>query len=257
MLAKRVCLIVRATPQVFLELKLLAQFFARPNLLCLTPLLHPNHTCRSDEFLCLPNGREDHAVDIREDNIFACHSELTKSRRTQCLRMSRIESLRTCGISSITKNRKSNLMQFHTITVTSPDDDACQPACLRFQHCQVPDTAFVHPALIIDNEDIASLDTSHHLEEDVHAAIMFHGQGAASNMAFQSQWTNAKRSHPQRDAQAQTGICNQRCGKLGERFIQMLVVHGIPSLFHSPERYRYLPWRAVPGRALPQNDFTY
>jgi hypothetical protein len=54
----------------------------------------------------------------------------------------------------------------------TPDDDACQFTSLCFKRGQVADAALIHPALIIDDQNIAGLGGSHCFEEYVHAAIV-------------------------------------------------------------------------------------
>src|SRR5215212_3753584 len=104
----------------------------------------------------------------------------------------RVESLRTSQVGSITENRESNLMEFYGIAMATPNKDACQPTRLGFESRQIANAAFICSSSIVDDKNISWLRSSHRFEKNIHAAIMSYRQNVSSNMAFDDQRTNAK-----------------------------------------------------------------
>ena len=88
-----------------------------------------------------------------------------------------------------------------------------------FERRQVSNAAFIHPALIVDDENITRLRGPHRFEEDVHAAIVSHGQAPTGDMVFNGQWMDARGGELQREIETEAGICTEWGGKCGERFV--------------------------------------
>ena len=170
MLSERVLLIGGAPGEILLKLKLFAQFPASPDLFCLPPLLLPDALRGRKNLLRSLSRRKQDTVCIGEYNVCRGRHDVAKSRRRQCGRLARIKSLWTSRIGTVTKDGETDLVKLHRIAMTAPYDYAREPAGLRFEGCQVTDTAFVQPALIIDRQDITGLGIPHGFEEDVHAA---------------------------------------------------------------------------------------
>ena len=233
MLAERVCFIGGTSGEVLIKVKLLSQCFASPDLFCLAPLLLPDRVRGGENFLNTLEGRKQHPVGICKDNVLTCDDDFAELGRSQCLRRRRIEPPRTGGKGSITKNWKSDLTKLDSIAVATPNNDPCQPPSLCFECGQVSDAALIHPALIVDNQDIARLGNPHRLQEDIHAAIMSGRQSATGDLSFSHQWVDPRRREPQRNMEAHASIRDQRCGKLGERFTDLLIVHRTISFISS------------------------
>src|SRR5215208_615173 len=136
MLAKCVCMIGRAPGQILLKLKLIPQLSASLYLLCLPAFFLPD--------------------------TVGCRKYI-------------LQALGSRGIVAITKDRKTNLMKFRRVAMAAPKDNARQAAGLGLQRCEIPNAAFIHPALIVDDENISSLRASDRLQKDIHAAIMPYG----------------------------------------------------------------------------------
>ena len=93
MLAEGVGTITGSPGNILLELELLAQGVACPDLLRLTPLLLPDDLGSRDHSLCLLNRHEQYTVGIGKDNVLTCDSETAELSGSQRLRMRRVKPL--------------------------------------------------------------------------------------------------------------------------------------------------------------------
>src|SRR6185436_8924250 len=108
----------------------------------------PDGLSGGDDFVHMLRRDEENTIGIREDNIVSCDSEIADAGNFQRILISRVESLRTRRPRSITEHRETNLDKFRGIAVTTPDDDTCQPALLRFEGSKIADTSFVGSAAV-------------------------------------------------------------------------------------------------------------
>ena len=123
--------LVGGTPgKILVELKLFAQPFAGPDILCLLPLLLPDRVGSGNHLLCLLDGHEQYAICIGKYNLTAGHGQVAKPDGVQRLRITRIEPLRTGGRTAITENSETDLLKLQRVAVTAPHADAPSPlAC--------------------------------------------------------------------------------------------------------------------------------
>lgn len=107
----------------------------------------------------------------------------------------------------------------------SPNHDAGEAGGLRFERRQISDAAFIPPAAVVDDENIACLRVLHCFEENIDAAEMPGWQGPAGEAMAGNQRGNSGRCDPKRNLQTQGRVGDERCGKFGEIICQQLVVH--------------------------------
>ena len=94
--------------------------------------------------------------------------------------------------------------------MSAPDHDPCQTGHLRFQGGQIADAAFIHPAAVIDDQNVARLAKLHRFQEHIYAAEVLGrshvtGDSGAGNHRFNAGRRNSKRNLP-----TQRGVGNKR-----------------------------------------------
>jgi hypothetical protein len=122
------------------------------------------------------------AICIGENDIFLCHCKVTEMGGGECFWIAWDEPLGPRWIYPATEDGKTNLYELQSISMATPNDNACQSTGLSFQGRQISYATFIHPSTIVDYENVPLLRRSHYFQEDIYAAIVSHWQNSASNM---------------------------------------------------------------------------
>ena len=92
----------------------------------------------------------------------------------------------------------------------APDHDPSQPGHLRFQSGQIADAAFIHPAAIIDYQNVAQLAILHRFQENIYAAEVLDRSRVTRDSSARNHRLNAGRRNSERNLQAQCSVGNER-----------------------------------------------
>ncbi len=92
----------------------------------------------------------------------------------------------------------------------APDHDPSQPGHLRFQSGQIADAAFIHPAAIIDYQNVAQLAILHRFQENIYAAEVLDRSRVTGGSSARNHRLNAGRCNSERNLQAQCSVGNER-----------------------------------------------
>ena len=93
----------------------------------------------------------------------------------------------------------------------APDYDSSQTGQLRFQRRQIADAAFIHPAAIIDHQNVARLAVLHRFQKYIHAAEVLGREGVTGDSSARNYRRNAGRRNSERNLPTQRSVGNKRC----------------------------------------------
>ena len=92
----------------------------------------------------------------------------------------------------------------------APDHDPSQTGHLCFQRGQIADAAFIHPAAIIDHQNVARLAMLHRFQEHIYAAEVLGRQRVTGDSSARNHRLDAGRRNSERNLQAQCSVGNER-----------------------------------------------
>ena len=93
----------------------------------------------------------------------------------------------------------------------APDHDPSQTGHLRFQRGQIADAAFIHPAAIIDHQNVARLAMLHRFQEHIYAADVLGREDLTGDLRTRNHSLNAGRRNSERNFSTQRSVGNKRC----------------------------------------------
>ena len=92
----------------------------------------------------------------------------------------------------------------------APDHDPCQTGHLRFQGGQIADAAFIHPAAIIDYQNVARSAILHRFQKNIYAAEVLGRSRVTGDSSARNHRLNAGRRNSERNLQAECSVGNER-----------------------------------------------
>ena len=93
----------------------------------------------------------------------------------------------------------------------APDNNPSQTGHLRFQRGQIADAAFIHPAAIIDHQNVSRLAVLHRFEEYIYAAKMLGREDVTGDSSARNHGRNAGRRNSEGNLPTQRSVGNKRC----------------------------------------------
>ena len=216
MFAKGVAGIAGTLLQIASEVELLAQAAASLYRLGLLAFPLPDLARDGKQFFGVFPRPKKTTVVVGKDDIAGLHEEIAEARRLERGVIARVEPLRPARPWAVTEDRQTNLSQLGRVAMRAPNDNAGEPAMLRFQGGQIADAAFIEPAAVVDHQDVARLRAVHCLKKNIDAAIMPDWKDGAGEALRGDDWLDAGAGDAKRKLEAQRGVGNERGGKIGE-----------------------------------------
>src|SRR4029077_432711 len=137
MFAESMVWVRRALGEVVGDLQLLTQSFTGFDPLGLFALGLPDPVSGFEQSINRICRDKNATIVIGKHNLAPCNFKLAKTRDLQCIIGTMVKPLRAGGATAITEDREVDLLQFGSVAMCSPDDDAAETGGLRFQRGQI------------------------------------------------------------------------------------------------------------------------
>ena len=197
MRAQGVARVAVSLGQVAREFQLLAQGSATLDCFGLLSFALSDDARGGENLLDVVRPNEQATVVVCKNHVGRFNLAIAELCALQSSGWTRLESLRPLWAGAVAKDWEADLAQIGRVAMKTPDNDAGEAACFRFEGGKVSDAAFIGAPAIIDHEDVAGFGPLHRFQEDVDTAEMRYGQGRTADALTDQQGPNPSRRDPE------------------------------------------------------------